>query len=97
MIETRDLTKMYGDLYALNRLTIKLEKGDVLVMFSDGVTEAPNPNDEEYGEERLANLVAELSARPAREIVNAIHKSVHDYAEGAPPADDITVVVCRMI
>jgi serine phosphatase RsbU (regulator of sigma subunit) len=75
----------------------KLEKGDVLVMFSDGVTEAPNPNDEEYGEERLANLVAELSSRPAQQIVDAIHASVHEFTEGAPPADDITVVVARRV
>lgn len=75
----------------------KLEPGDVLVMFSDGVTEAPNPNDEEYGEDRLANLVAELSSRPAPEIVDAIHRSVAEFTEGAPPADDITVVVTRRL
>lgn len=81
--------------YEESRIT--LEKGDVLVMFSDGVTEAPNPNDEEYGEERLANLVAELSGRSAREIVAAIHTSVAEFTEGAPPADDITVVVTRRL
>ncbi len=81
--------------YEESRIT--LEKGDVLVMFSDGVTEAPDPNDNEYGEERLANLVAELSLRPAKEIVDAIHKSVHEFTQGAPPADDITVVVARRI
>ena len=74
-----------------------LEKGDVLVMFSDGVTEAPNPADEEYGEERLANLVAELSSKPSAEIVGAIHTSVAEFTEGAPPADDITVVVTRRL
>lgn len=76
---------------------IIVEKGDVLVMFSDGVTEAPNPNDEEYGEERLANLVAELSGKTAREIVAAIHASVAEFTQGAPPADDITVVVTRRL
>jgi sigma-B regulation protein RsbU (phosphoserine phosphatase) len=74
-----------------------VEKGDVLVMFSDGVTEAPNPNDEEYGEDRLANLVAELSGNSAKEIVAAIHTSVAEFTEGAPPADDITVVVTRRL
>jgi serine phosphatase RsbU (regulator of sigma subunit) len=74
-----------------------LEKGDVLVMFSDGVTEAPNPADEEYGEDRLANLVAELAASPAKDIVDAVHKSVHEFTEGAPPFDDITVVVARRL
>jgi sigma-B regulation protein RsbU (phosphoserine phosphatase) len=81
--------------YEESRIT--LENGDVLVMFSDGVTEAPDPNDAEYGEERLANLVAELSSRPAMEIVDAIHKSVGEFTQGAPPADDITVVVTRRI
>jgi sigma-B regulation protein RsbU (phosphoserine phosphatase) len=76
---------------------VRLAKGDVLVMFSDGVTEAPNPQGEEYGEARLANLVAELAAQPAAEIVEAIHKSVHEFSEGAPPSDDITVVVARRI
>ena len=66
-------------------------------MFSDGVTEAPNPNDEEYGDARLANLVAELSARPAKEIVDAVHTSVGAFTEGAPPADDITVMVARRL
>jgi phosphoserine phosphatase RsbU/P len=81
--------------YQESRITV--EKGDVLVMFSDGVTEAPNPNDEEYGEDRLANLVAELSGKPAAEIVAAIHTSVAEFTEGAPPADDITVVVTRRL
>jgi len=81
--------------YEESRITI--EKGDVLVMFSDGVTEAPNPNDEEYGEDRLANLVAELSGKSASEIVAAIHTSVAEFTEGAPPADDITVVVTRRL
>jgi sigma-B regulation protein RsbU (phosphoserine phosphatase) len=79
--------------YEESRIT--LEKGDVLVMFSDGVTEAPDPNDQEYGENRLANLVAELASRPAQEIVDAIHTSVAEFTQGAPPADDITVVVTR--
>lgn len=81
--------------YEASRVT--LEKGDTLVMFSDGVTEAPNPNDEEYGEERLANLVAELSGKTSREIVAAIHTSVAEFTQGAPPADDITVVVTRRL
>ncbi len=76
---------------------IQLDKGDVLVMFSDGVTEAPNPQDEEYGDARLANLVAQIATRPAKEIVDAIHASVVEYTEGAPQADDITVMVARRL
>jgi len=73
------------------------EPGDILVLFSDGVTEAPDPNDVEFGEERLANLVATMRDRPSREIVDAIHSAVHTFTQGAPPADDITVLVARRL
>jgi sigma-B regulation protein RsbU (phosphoserine phosphatase) len=73
------------------------EPGDILVLFSDGVTEAPDPQDQEFGEERLANLVATLRDRPAREIVEEIHKAVHTFTQGAPPADDITVLIARRL
>lgn len=74
-----------------------LEHGDIVVLYSDGVTEAADPNDNEYGEERLANLIAELNERPAAEIVEEIHKSVQEFTQGAAPADDITVVVARRV
>ena len=74
-----------------------LQSGDVLVLFSDGVTEAANEQDEEFGEKRLADLVASMHDRPAAEIVEAIHAAVSRFAAGAPPADDITVVVARRL
>lgn len=74
-----------------------LDPGDVLVLFSDGVTEASDPNDQEFGERRLAELVASLRDRPAAEIVEEIHKAVAAFSEGAPAADDITVVVARRV
>jgi sigma-B regulation protein RsbU (phosphoserine phosphatase) len=73
------------------------EPGDILVMFSDGVTEAANPRGEEFGEQRLAELVASLHGRPSAEIVEAVHAAVAAYTEGAPAADDITVVVARRV
>jgi len=74
-----------------------LYPGDVLVLFSDGVTEAADPTDDEYGEERLGALVAKMKDRPAEEIVDAIHSTVAAFTQGAPAADDITVVVVRRI
>ena len=75
----------------------KMEPGDILVLFSDGVTEAADPNDNEFGDERLAQLIHQLRDRPAGEIVEEIHKAVHVFTEGAPPADDITVVIARRL
>jgi phosphoserine phosphatase RsbU/P len=77
------------------QFTAKLEHGDILVLFSDGVTEAADPQDREFGEDRLAELVAKLRNRPAREIIDQVHEAVIAYTEGAPAADDITLVVVR--
>jgi serine phosphatase RsbU (regulator of sigma subunit) len=76
---------------------VRLEPGDTLVLFSDGVTEEADPQDNQFGEERLAKLVASLHDRPATEIVQEIHRAVREFTQGAPAADDITVVVARRL
>jgi sigma-B regulation protein RsbU (phosphoserine phosphatase) len=76
---------------------ITLDPGDALVLFSDGVTEEADPDDNQFGEERLASLVASLRDRPAAEIVQEIHRAVRDFTQGAPAADDITVVIVRRL
>ena len=75
----------------------QMEPGDVLVMFSDGVTEAANPSDEDFGEERLGKLVESMRNRKASEIVEAIEVAVNEFTQGAPAADDITVVIVRRV
>jgi len=76
---------------------IALDPGDVLVLFSDGVTEEADPQDNQFGEERLAKIVAALHDRPAAEIVQEVHRAVHAFTQGAPAADDITVVIARRL
>jgi phosphoserine phosphatase RsbU/P len=75
----------------------QLNRGDVLVLYSDGVTEAVDPKDQDFGEDRLAALVWSLRDLPASQIVEAVHKAVFDFAAGAPQFDDITVVVARKL
>jgi serine phosphatase RsbU (regulator of sigma subunit)/pSer/pThr/pTyr-binding forkhead associated (FHA) protein len=77
--------------------SVTLESGDILVLFSDGVTEAVDPDDHDFGEERLANMVGLLRDRPAAEIVEEVHRAVHAFTQGAPAADDITVVIARRL
>jgi len=69
--------------------------GDVLTLFSDGVTEETNPEGEEFGEDRLRRLLESESTADSGTIVAEINRAVQAWAAGAPAADDITVVVVR--
>jgi phosphoserine phosphatase RsbU/P len=72
-----------------------LKPGDVAVLFSDGVTEATNAIGEEFGEKRLAALAQQVRNQPAQSILESLRKAVQDWMAGAPPVDDITLVVLR--
>jgi sigma-B regulation protein RsbU (phosphoserine phosphatase) len=72
-----------------------LERGDMLVLYSDGVTEATNINYDEYGEDRFIDVLREHRQEPAEAIVEAVTRSLTEFAAGAPQADDITLVVAR--
>ena len=69
----------------------------MLVLFSDGVTEAADPRGEEFGEERLARTGG-FAARPSRGGDRGSgDPAVAAFTEGAPAADDITVVAVRRL
>ena len=68
---------------------------DVLVMFSDGVTEATNKKNEFFTEERLLQVVSRRPAGQSSQMLETIVGSVDDFTEHAPPADDISVPVLR--
>jgi serine phosphatase RsbU (regulator of sigma subunit) len=73
---------------------VQLHSGDLLTVCSDGVTEAPNPQGEEYGEERLAELMRENRGLPVNELLAVIQARVQEFS-GATQADDITLIVAR--
>ncbi len=75
----------------------RIEPGDLLVIYSDGVTEANNVNQEEYDEQRLITVLRENRSRTAGEIVGAVTRSLNEFAAGAPQADDITLVVAKRV
>ncbi len=75
--------------------TCRLEKGDLLAIYSDGVTEAATPNDEEFEIEHLAAVLANRRNETARTIVASVNEALTEWTVGAPPADDITLIVAR--
>ena len=77
--------------------TVAIANGDVMVIYSDGVTDATNLSDEQYGAERLASIVEKHLGEPASIIVDHIIEAVNAHAKGAAQLDDITVVVVKRV
>ncbi len=71
--------------------------GDLLVLFTDGISESMNGRDEEWGEERLIELAKDCDGLSAREATTGIMSAAQTFAAGAPQHDDMTVVVLRFI
>jgi sigma-B regulation protein RsbU (phosphoserine phosphatase) len=74
----------------------KLEPGDVLVIFSDGVTEAVNTSNQMFGNQRLEQLVKKNEGLSAKEIKDRIEQEVLAFTRGLPQGDDITLVALKM-
>jgi sigma-B regulation protein RsbU (phosphoserine phosphatase) len=75
----------------------RLEKDDILVFYTDGLTEAENTQTEPYGEKRLVEVVRASTGQPAAEILKRIIDSVAAFMGAAPPFDDTTLVVVRYV
>jgi ketosteroid isomerase-like protein len=80
---------------AFEEETLQLHPLDTLVMFTDGVTEARNPGDEEFGDDRLIErIVANAACRPL-ELMKSVFEAVDGFCQGTDQGDDITVTVSR--
>lgn len=76
--------------------TVTLNEGDVLALFTDGVTEAMSPDNEEYGEERLEALLAENRTRPTAEIMRVLREDINEFTGHATVlSDDLTIIVLK--
>ncbi len=83
--------------YTYTSDSLTLQKGDCLVTFTDGVTEACSTTNELFGEERLEALLPTLAGQSARGILDNVVNAVHTHAEGAEQSDDITVLVAKRL
>jgi sigma-B regulation protein RsbU (phosphoserine phosphatase) len=69
-----------------------LAPGDMLILYTDGITEAMNAAKELYSEEKLLETVMQRANETAEGLVREIVQSVHDYAGNEPQSDDITLL-----
>ena len=73
----------------------QLGPGDVLVVFSDGVTDANDPQEKEFGEERLATAVRDHRTESSAAILEAVNRAIADWTQGTPLPDDLTLLIAR--
>ncbi len=80
---------------AYSRGFLSLEKGDSLLLYTDGMVEATDSRGKEFGVDRLKKAFLALGQRPAAEITRALIDKVSEFTQGRPPEDDRTVVVVK--
>jgi phosphoserine phosphatase RsbU/P len=76
--------------------SVQFESGDLLIAFTDGVTEAMNTDNEEFGEERLLEILAPATRLPVDQIRDLVVKSVKEWCDGAPQHDDLTFIILKI-
>ena len=86
-----------SDIYArvVDEECVKLDDVDSLILYTDGITEAMNPKNEFYGEERLEKLVQQANAKTSNDLKDIIIKDVTEFIDSAEQHDDMTLVVIK--
>ncbi len=76
---------------------IHVEEGDLLVLFSDGLTEAPNSQGEEFGEEGLLRALRSVNRGSASDICHSVLNEMKAFTGAQPPSDDLTLLIIRLL
>ncbi|MBO0800840.1 MAG: serine/threonine-protein phosphatase, partial [Blastocatellia bacterium] len=76
--------------------TIELRSGDVLVAYTDGLSDARNPEGEEFGEDRLVQMIVDHAELPVHEMRDRIFSNIHSWQRGEPQFDDMTMVIVKV-
>ncbi|HEV8039137.1 MAG TPA: GAF domain-containing SpoIIE family protein phosphatase [Bryobacteraceae bacterium] len=80
-----------------SQANVDLASGDVLLFYTDGISEAMNSADEEWGEERMMEAARACESRPALEMIDELMRAADAFVAGAPQHDDMTVMVVKVL
>jgi sigma-B regulation protein RsbU (phosphoserine phosphatase) len=75
--------------------TVRLNPGDFVFLYTDGVTEATDTQEQEFGEERLQRVILDKRHAPAAEMVAGLEQALRDFVGASSPFDDITIVAAK--
>jgi serine phosphatase RsbU (regulator of sigma subunit) len=103
--ETGKIEELVPDAYFLGMFdfasyqsrTLRLGKGDTLVVYSDGLTDAENPNGEMFGEKRLLAMIREEAPAGGHALKQRFLKAIEDFTQGMPQTDDITFMTVEKL
>ncbi|MGO4879678.1 MAG: SpoIIE family protein phosphatase [Bryobacteraceae bacterium] len=98
---TRKIERLISDAHFLGMFdsatypsrTFRLDKGDILVVYSDGLTDAQNPREELFGAERLLEIIRREAPSGSQALEQKFLKAIEEFTQGMPQTDDITFVV----
>jgi len=76
---------------------VRMEAGDIFVGCTDGITEAMDSTDDEYGQQRLVDLVGRERALPAPEIVQSVLTEVDLFSRGGTHEDDRVILILKVV
>ncbi|HEY0544111.1 MAG TPA: SpoIIE family protein phosphatase [Pyrinomonadaceae bacterium] len=83
--------------FPYTQASVTLQQGDLLIAFTDGISEAMNPAEEEWGEERMMQKIKECHRLTAADMLATLVKAADEFASGAKQHDDMTLVVIRVV
>lgn len=83
--------------FVYNQTKMKLSPGDTLVFYTDGITEALNPQLEEFGEQKLLDIIVHYPYRSADELRNYIYEEMIRFTQGESQYDDLTLIVLQIL
>jgi sigma-B regulation protein RsbU (phosphoserine phosphatase) len=87
---------MFPD-FPFEQTSLDLQRGDLLIAFTDGITESENGRGEQFGEERLTELLIRTSDRPLDDIVHTVTDAVRNWASDPDNQDDTTILLARRL
>ena len=95
MIEGLPLGGLKNEKFSI--LKMPFQKGDILVMLSDGLPEASNENKEMYDYDRIVELITKNHTKEPKDIKKEFFKSLDSWLDGGIPDDDVTLVIVKKV
>ncbi|MBL8061831.1 MAG: PP2C family protein-serine/threonine phosphatase [Anaerolineales bacterium] len=83
--------------FLLRREDVQLEPGDILLLYTDGITEAADRQGVLWGEDRLAEIIRQNAKATAEQLIQIIMKAVKEHTNGSPLADDVTLIISKSV